>query len=194
LLRHVTATGGELGEVLGDRVRELISRSSRITRRSAILVGASQHRRADESLVPQCAWCGKVRVGGHWTLPEELPDFLADHLENRHTHGICPDCFAAVERDAGAAAPLGRSSVLVRTDGPLAIECLFRALRGYQLRERPDFVLEATLPDPGGAAVNAFLSVVSHSLTENRLAPVTIELSDRTYMLGESTDAQQPVG
>ena len=111
----------------------MISRSSRITRRSAILVGASQHRRADESLVPQCAWCGKVRVGGHWTLPEELPDFLADHLENRHTHGICPDCFAAVERDAGAAAPLGRSSVLVRTDGPLAIECLFRALRGYQI-------------------------------------------------------------
>src|SRR5205085_5872245 len=30
LLRHVTATGGELGEVLGDRVRELIAHSSRI--------------------------------------------------------------------------------------------------------------------------------------------------------------------
>jgi len=67
-------------------------------------------------------------------------------------------------------------------------------LNGYQLRERPGFVLEATLPDPGGAAVNAFLSVVSRSLAENRLAPVTIELSDRTYLLGESTDTQQPVG
>ena len=170
-----------------------MARSHRIARRSAIVVEASRHRRTSETLVPQCAWCGKVRVGGHWTLPEELPDFLADHLENRHTHGICPDCFAAVERDAGAAPPLGRSSVLVRTDGPPAIECLFRALRGYQLRERPDFVLEATLPDPGGAAVNAFLSVVSRCLAENRLHPVTIELSDRTYVLGENKDTQQPV-
>ena len=193
MLRHVTATGGELGEVLGDRVRELISRSSRITRRSAILVGASQHRRADESLVPQCAWCGKVRVGGHWTLPEELPDFLAELLEDRRTHGICPDCFAAVERDAGDAAPLGRTAVLVRTDGPTAVGCLFRVLHGYQLTERPDFVLEVTLPDPGGAAVNAFLSVVSRCLAENRLHPVTIELSDRTYVLGENKDTQQPV-
>src|SRR5205085_6477919 len=107
LLRHVTATGGELEEVLGDRVRELIARSSRIARQSAILVGASQHRRADESLVPQCAWCGKVRVGGHWTLPEELPDFLADLLEDRRTHSSCPDCFAAVEGDADDAQQLG---------------------------------------------------------------------------------------
>ena len=52
----------------------------------------------------------------------------------------------------------------------------------------------ADLPADLGAAVNAFLSVVSRSLAENRLAPVTIELSDRTYMLGESTDTQQPVG
>jgi hypothetical protein len=193
LLKHVTTSGGELGEVLGDRVRELIARSSRIARQSAILVGASQHRRADEGLMPQCAWCGKVRVGGQWTLPEELPDFLADHLDDRRTHGICPDCFAAVERDAGAAGPLARTAVLVRTDGPLAVECLFRALRDYHLRERPDFVLEATLPDAGGSAVNAFLSVVSRCLAEYRLDPVTIELSDRTYVLGESTDTQQPI-
>jgi hypothetical protein len=189
LLGDVTPTGRELGEALGDRVRELLVRSGRITRRSAILVGSSQHRRVEESLVPQCAWCGKVRIGGHWTLFDELPRFLSDLLEGRRTHGICPDCFADVERRAGDSAPLARTAVVIRTDGPIAVGCLTRSLNRYRLLERPDFVLVATLPDPGGAAVNAFLSVVSNCLAENRLAPVTVELADRAYVLDGQKDA-----
>ena len=186
LLKGVTPTERELGEVLGDRVRELLARSGLIARRSAILIGSSQHRRLEESLVAQCAWCGKVRIGGHWTLREELPSFLRDLLDDRRTHGICPDCFADVERRAGEAAPLARTAVVIRTDGPIAVECLTRALQRYRLRERPDFMLEATLPDPGGAAVNTLLSAVSSCLAENGLAPVTIELTDRTYLLGDT--------
>ena len=185
-------SGGELGQVLGNRVRELMARSHRIARRSAIVVDSSRHRRAAETLVPQCPWCGKVRVGGFWATPEEAPAFLVSLLPRRRTHGICPECFANVEREAGDAAPLSRATVVVRTAGPLATECLARALGGYEVRERSNFVLEARLPDAGGGAVSAFLSTVSTCLAENALEPVTIELSDRTYVLGEGSHERTP--
>jgi hypothetical protein len=69
--------------------------------------------------------------------------------------------------------------------GLLATECLARALHDYSVRERPNFVLEATLPDAGGTAVSDFLSTVSSCLSENALEPVTIELTDHTYVLGD---------
>ena len=182
----------DLGQVLSDRVQELIVRSSRVTRRSAILIESSRHHRERETLVPHCAWCGKVQVGGYWTLPQEVPAFLAALLEERGTHAICPTCFTELERHSGDAAPLPRSSVLIHADGPLAAECMRRALQEYPVRERPDFLLEATLPDAGGGAVSALLSTVSRCLAQNVLAPVTIELADRTYVLGDEPRAQEP--
>jgi hypothetical protein len=161
-------------------VRELIERSQLLTRRSAILVDSSRHHRARESLVPQCAWCAKVRLGAMWVQPDELPEFLAVVLVDRHTHGICPDCFADVENDD---APLGRRTVLIHTAGPVEAECVSQTLREYHLRELPRFVVEATLPDAGGHAVNTLLSAVSACLAVNRLGPVTVELSDQTYVL-----------
>jgi hypothetical protein len=148
-------------------------------------VGASRHRRAEETLVPQCAWCGKVRVGGFWAAPEEAPTFLATLLPHRRTHGICPECFADVQGQSGEEAPQSRRAVVLRTSGPLATECPARALHAYEVRERPTFVLEATLPDAGGATVSAFLSTVSSCLAENTLEPVMVELADRTYVLGD---------
>ena len=71
---------GELGQVLGNRVRELVARSNRIARRSAILVDSSRYRRSTETLVTQCAWCGKLRVGGVWATPDEAPLFLVSLL------------------------------------------------------------------------------------------------------------------
>jgi hypothetical protein len=135
--------------------------------------------------VPHCAWCGKVRVGGHWNAPDELPGFLGGLLDGRRTHGICPDCFTEVERQT----PPARTAVLIRTSGPDAVECLLDSLDRYQVRERPEFVLEATLPDPGGAAVNTFLSAVSRCLAESGLEQVTIELADHTYLLESDRDA-----
>jgi hypothetical protein len=113
-------------------------------------------------------------------------------LPRRRTHGICPECFANVEREAVDAAPLSRTTVVVRPAGLLATECLTRALGDYEVHERPNFVLEARLPDAGGGAVSAFLSTVSTCLTENGLEPVTIELADRTYVLGDGSHEHAP--
>jgi hypothetical protein len=124
-------------------------------------------------------------MGGFWATPAEAPAFLVSLVLHRRTHGICPECFAEVERQAGEEAPLSRKTVVVRTPGPLAAECLTRALHTYGVRERPNFVLEATLADAGGGSVNAFLSNVSSCLAENALEPVMIELADTTYVLGD---------
>jgi hypothetical protein len=181
----------ELSDALISHVREVIAHSTRITRRSAILVDSSQHRRARDTLIPHCAWCGKVRLGGSWVRCEELPSFLADLLHDRRTHGICPDCLDEVQRQSDDA-PLPPTRVVIRAAGPVAIECLSRALRDYGLRQRPNFALEATLPDAGGGAVSALLSTVSRCLGDHALEPVTIELSDRTYVLGEGPRAGEP--
>src|SRR5262249_47686389 len=152
---------------------------------SAILVDSSRHRRSPEDLVTQCAWCGKLHVGGFLANPDEAPLFLVALLPRRRPHGICPRCFTEVGRRAAGNAPLSPRTVVVRTAGPLATECLARALHGYAVRERPGFVLEATLPEAGGTAVSGFLSTVSSCLTANALEPVTIELTDHTYVLGD---------
>jgi hypothetical protein len=52
----VSASSLELARILGDRTRETVARSSRIARRSTILVESSRYP-ATESLVPHCAWC-----------------------------------------------------------------------------------------------------------------------------------------
>jgi hypothetical protein len=164
------------------QVREILARSSRISRHSAILVESSRQARERDALVPQCAWCGRVRVGV-WAQPQELPPFLADLLANRRTHGICPTCLDDVQHQGDG--PLPPTIVVIRAGGRTAVESLSRWLDGHALRERPDLALEVTLPEAGGNAVNQLLSAVSTCLDENGLGPVTIELSDRTYVLGE---------
>jgi hypothetical protein len=45
-----------------------------------------------DPLPVRCAWCGRVYENGIW-VAEEL-----ESAPRVHTHGICPDCFAELER------------------------------------------------------------------------------------------------
>jgi hypothetical protein len=188
LVAHETAT---IADVLESQVRAVLARSHGIARRSAILVDASCHARARDTLIAHCAWCGRIRVGGGWARPEEVPEFFAGLLAERRTHGICPACFDGVQRASGDA-PLPASVVVIHTAGPIAVECLVHALDTYTVRERPSFALEVTLPDGGGATLSALLSAVSACLDENGLQPVTIELADRAYVMGEGGRVHHP--
>jgi hypothetical protein len=191
LLGVITGSRATVAEALAGQVRELIARSGRITRRSAILVDSSRHARASDTLIAHCAWCGRIRVGDGWAPPEEVPEFLTHLLAERRTHTICPACFEDVQGASGDA-PLPASVVLIHAAGPIAVECLVHALSAYKVRERPSFALEVTLPDGGGVAVSTLLSVVSACLVENGLEPVTLELSDRAYVLGEGARVRHP--
>lgn len=123
--------------------------------------------------------------------PEEIPGFLADLLHDRRTHSICARCFEDVQRQSDDTPPAG-SAVLIRAAGPLSVECLIRSLAAYSVVERPSFALEVSLPDGGAATLNKLLSTVSACLADNGLEAVTIELSDRTYVLGEGPHAHEP--
>jgi len=47
----------------------------------------------DDSLLLQCAWCGRIRTDGEWFEESELAAAGAlGLLVDRTTHGICPRC------------------------------------------------------------------------------------------------------
>ncbi len=179
----MTVATEELGTTLAKHVREVIARSDRITRRSRIVVEASRCPRDAERLVAHCAWCGKVRVGEGWLAAEELPFFLAEGVESRRTHSICPDCYEDVQQQAGDDRPVPRTQVLIRAGDPIAAECLTRSLREYPVVECAPFVLQVTLPDASTNAVTAVLSRVAGCLASYQLPAVTIDLADRSYTL-----------
>jgi hypothetical protein len=167
---------------LVEYVRNALDRSSRIKRRSAIVTSASWHRRHTETFLTRCAWCQRLRLDEEWVPSEEVPPFLLADLDDRSTHGICPSCFSEAERVSGDGVPLSITAVVIRTNGPVAVECLGRALAAYPLREHSDFAVEVTLESAG--TVSGLLARVSRCLEENHLAPVTVELTDRIYVLG----------
>ena len=60
-----------------------------------------RHVRRGEDLVRVCAWCKRVDLAGEWVEVEEAIGRL--RIFERHdipslSHGICPDCFEAMQR------------------------------------------------------------------------------------------------
>lgn len=56
-------------------------------------------------LVPICAWCKKVRDDeGYW---EQVETYVTNRTEARFSHGICPECRAAIEREHAARSSKG---------------------------------------------------------------------------------------
>jgi light-regulated signal transduction histidine kinase (bacteriophytochrome) len=55
-----------------------------------LLAAASVSAARLEGYLPICSWCKKVRdEPGYWRAVEE---FVADHVDVRFTHGVCPEC------------------------------------------------------------------------------------------------------
>jgi hypothetical protein len=48
---------------------------------------------ADELLV-RCAWCERIKMGDEWADADVEAMRLTRNAVARHSHGICPDCFA----------------------------------------------------------------------------------------------------
>jgi len=58
---------------------------------------SARRESADGSLLTMCAWTKQVRVGDEWMSIEH---YLADHHAMRISHGVAPDAFARLMRDA----------------------------------------------------------------------------------------------
>jgi len=49
---------------------------------------------ASELLI-RCAWCERIKTGDEWADVAEVQAMrLTRDPAERHSHGICPDCFA----------------------------------------------------------------------------------------------------
>jgi hypothetical protein len=64
-------------------------------RRRTASLRASADSDPDEagSMLLRCAWCDRIAVGEAWLEGKDFQNHGA------LTHGICPDCFAAVRAD-----------------------------------------------------------------------------------------------
>lgn len=50
-------------------------------------------------LIPICAWCKKVRDdNGYW---QKVEDYIRKHSNAEFTHGMCPECYKKVSKEAG---------------------------------------------------------------------------------------------
>ena len=75
----------EASTVSIDRYRALVSE----------LQNALANVRTLSGLLPVCAWCKQIRSDkGYWTT---LETYISDHSEASVTHGICPQCAAAID-------------------------------------------------------------------------------------------------
>jgi hypothetical protein len=97
-------TEPDVGAVLALRSRAARDRSRTARARSQTLVSACRLMREGDTMVTSCAWCTRLCVDGSWLRASDTSLFTAT-IAARTTHGICPDCLAALA-EAGRTAPL----------------------------------------------------------------------------------------
>ena len=83
------------------RARALSVDAARVTELARVL----REARGGEKLLLRCAWCGKLQIGDEWLRLEAIGSGqmrIAEELVRRSTHGICPECYDRVSREAAA--------------------------------------------------------------------------------------------
>jgi hypothetical protein len=166
---------GTLAAELQERVEAARERTAMSLARSGVLVEASRYLRAREAKVPQCAWCARVALGGRWLEETAVPGFLADALEERATHGICPEPLPPSLRRV--------DGIAVHAGGWQAADVLARELERFAVRVRPDYVLEASVPADDETFVGRLLSRIADCIARDHLDAVQVRIGPRTYRL-----------
>jgi hypothetical protein len=84
-----------------ERARALSVDAARVSELARVL----REVRAGGNLLLRCAWCGKLEIGDEWLFLEAIGSGqmrIAEELVRRSTHGICPECYERVSREAAA--------------------------------------------------------------------------------------------
>lgn len=84
-----------------ERARSLTVDAARVSSLARILREAG----AGSTMLVHCAWCGRLEVGDEWLGLSAIGSGqtrIAERIVRRSTHGICPDCFERVSREAAA--------------------------------------------------------------------------------------------
>jgi hypothetical protein len=72
--------------------------AARVTQLSHLL----REARAGRTLLLRCAWCEKLQVGSEWLRLDVGGSGQTRIAEDLSSHGICPECFDRVRREADA--------------------------------------------------------------------------------------------
>jgi hypothetical protein len=84
-----------------ERARSVTLDAARVSRLAQILREAG----SGSTMLVHCAWCRRLQIGDEWlelTAVGSGQTRIAERLVRRSTHGICPDCFERVCREAEA--------------------------------------------------------------------------------------------
>jgi hypothetical protein len=78
---------------------------AQLRERNAELAATLAEVKELRGMLPICAWCKCVRdVNGMWN---RLESYLAKHSRATLTHGVCPQCAAALAEEANSLPPTG---------------------------------------------------------------------------------------
>lgn len=62
------------------------------------ILGLRQHVKRLEGILSICSYCKKIRDDSRW---RQMESYVSQHSDAQFSHGICPDCFAKVKKEAG---------------------------------------------------------------------------------------------
>jgi hypothetical protein len=161
-------------EALTERVNEVVAHSGVTGARSLVLVDASRYVRLDERLVPRCASCGRVALGGEWIVPEDVPRFMVRVLDKRTTEGVCPTCFA--EQVPGV-----DDEISVHAQNKQTADRLVLELQEYEVRQRSDHVLALDIPSRDAQFIPHLLSRLADCVERKQLDPVQVRIGRHSY-------------
>ena len=84
------------------RAEQAIGEAGRQQKRAGELTAFVQAlRKTGPAGIVRCAWCDRDAADGQWIDPRSLlGSNIRQRLRDNASHGICPDCFDRVSREA----------------------------------------------------------------------------------------------
>jgi DNA-binding response OmpR family regulator len=77
--------------------RRIVELQARLAARVHELEEARLREKRLQGLLPICSYCKKIRSDqNYW---QQVEEYLTDHAGVHFSHGICPDCFEAVQNE-----------------------------------------------------------------------------------------------
>jgi DNA-binding response OmpR family regulator len=77
--------------------RRIVELQARLAARVRELEEARSREKRLQGLLPICSYCKKIRSDqNYW---QQVEEYLSDHADVLFSHGICPECFEAVQKE-----------------------------------------------------------------------------------------------
>jgi ABC-type uncharacterized transport system substrate-binding protein len=98
--KHLRLMNDELEQRVREKTADLTDKVHVIEEKNAELESALEQINTLEGIIPICSKCKKIRNDkGYWNQVEQ---YICEHTDAEFSHGLCPDCFDDLYREAKA--------------------------------------------------------------------------------------------